>query len=342
MLLRLLLRLEAFFPVPLPANVKTSIQIDNAAALDEVGGRAVVVAAEAVVRGHARAVSSVAWSPGSSRLATGSGDRTARVWEAAPGGRGGWRCVATLEGHADVVRSVAWSPDGHRLAIGSVDKTARLVVARHQRVAIPEEMWSYICECWSSDGWVVASPGEAAAMSGSAEVVLDSEGGDEGGQEAERPRVLVELEEAASASRECQVCLRESHATGKQDEGGYGPDGDVRSRRGGLYSVLARAVGEGKVELHFVTTPGVCDVTAAALSHVDAELGVQVVPDDEAAQLASLKSPSVVKLLARPADSKRPKRSRRQEVASLTVDSVDTLAQVKAKLWEALQPRTHS
>lgn len=50
--------------------------------------------------------------------------------------------------------------------------------------------------------------------------MLGNEGGDEGGQEAERPRVLVELEEAASASRECQVCLPESHATGKQDEGG--------------------------------------------------------------------------------------------------------------------------
>eukprot|EP00873_Tetraselmis_striata_P035810 jgi/Tetstr1/456074/TSEL_042844.t1 len=91
MLLRLLLRLEAFFPVPLPANVKTSMQIDNAAALDEVGGGAVVVAAEAVVRGHTRAVSSVAWSPGGSRLAT-----------------------------------YRQRSDGHRLAIGSVDKTARV------------------------------------------------------------------------------------------------------------------------------------------------------------------------------------------------------------------------
>eukprot|EP00873_Tetraselmis_striata_P012791 jgi/Tetstr1/433055/TSEL_022390.t1 len=97
-----------------------------AAALGEVGGGAVVVAAEAVVRGHAGTVYSVAWSPDGSRLATCSRDKTARVWEAAPGGGGGWRCVATLEGHTKSVFCVAWSPDGRRLATGSDDYTARV------------------------------------------------------------------------------------------------------------------------------------------------------------------------------------------------------------------------
>eukprot|EP00873_Tetraselmis_striata_P035807 jgi/Tetstr1/456071/TSEL_042841.t1 len=97
-----------------------------AAALGEVGGGAVVVAAEAVVRGHTSDVNSVAWSPDGSRLATCSDDGTARVWEAAPGGGGGWRCVATLEGHTERVWSVAWSPDGSLLATGSWEKTARV------------------------------------------------------------------------------------------------------------------------------------------------------------------------------------------------------------------------
>eukprot|EP00873_Tetraselmis_striata_P035800 jgi/Tetstr1/456064/TSEL_042834.t1 len=97
-----------------------------AAALGPVGGGAVVVAAEAIVRGHTKDVLSVAWSWDCRRMATGSWDSTARVWEAAPGGGGGWRCAATLEGHTGGVLSVSWRPDGRRLATGSVDKTVKV------------------------------------------------------------------------------------------------------------------------------------------------------------------------------------------------------------------------
>ena len=54
-------------------------------------------------------------------LITGSGDKTARVWDVASR-----RCVATLEGHTDEVIAVAASPDGRTLATGSEDGTARL------------------------------------------------------------------------------------------------------------------------------------------------------------------------------------------------------------------------
>jgi hypothetical protein len=54
----------------------------------------------------------------------------------------------------------------------------------------------------------------------------------------------------------------------------------------------------------------------AALTYSDAELGVELVVDDEAAQLASLSAPSVNELLAKAesggAGGRRPKRSRRQ------------------------------
>ncbi|MEU9214431.1 WD40 repeat domain-containing protein, partial [Streptomyces sp. NPDC048415] len=54
-------------------------------------------------------------------LATGSYDKTTRLWDVATG-----RALTTFAGHTDVVTSVAFSPDGHTLATGSYDKTTRL------------------------------------------------------------------------------------------------------------------------------------------------------------------------------------------------------------------------
>jgi WD40 repeat protein len=73
------------------------------------------------LRGHNNRVASVAWSPDARRLATGSADQTAKVWDAASGQE-----LLTLRGHDDVVTSVAWSPDGQRLATGSRDNTAKV------------------------------------------------------------------------------------------------------------------------------------------------------------------------------------------------------------------------
>src|SRR5439155_1623168 len=64
--------------------------------------------------GHSGPVYSVAWSPDGKRLATGSYDKTAKVWDAEAG-----KELLTLGGHRDRVWSVAWSPDGKRLATGS-------------------------------------------------------------------------------------------------------------------------------------------------------------------------------------------------------------------------------
>ncbi|PNH11155.1 Vegetative incompatibility protein HET-E-1 [Tetrabaena socialis] len=55
------------------------------------------------------------------QLASGSNDKTLRLWDTATG-----QCRATLEGHTDWVNSVAFSPDGRQLASGSDDKTLRL------------------------------------------------------------------------------------------------------------------------------------------------------------------------------------------------------------------------
>jgi hypothetical protein len=73
------------------------------------------------LKGHANYVFSVAFSPEGARIVTGSGDKTARVWDAESG-----RELLTLKGHAGPVSSVAFSPDGTRIITGSGDKTARV------------------------------------------------------------------------------------------------------------------------------------------------------------------------------------------------------------------------
>ncbi|MER3441876.1 MAG: hypothetical protein C4296_10990 [Gemmataceae bacterium] len=71
--------------------------------------------------GHTHYVLSVAFSPDGGYLASGSFDKTVRVWQVATG-----QHVRTLQGHTDWVRSVAFSPDGRYLASGSGDKTVRV------------------------------------------------------------------------------------------------------------------------------------------------------------------------------------------------------------------------
>jgi WD40 repeat protein len=54
-------------------------------------------------------------------LATGSWDKTARIWDVATGQES-----LSLKGHDNYVYGVAWSPDGKMLATGSLDKTVKV------------------------------------------------------------------------------------------------------------------------------------------------------------------------------------------------------------------------
>jgi WD40 repeat protein len=68
------------------------------------------------LKGHAHYVWTVAFSPDSRYLASGSWDSTVKVWDlAAPESAE----PVTLRGHAGFIRSLAFSPDGRRLATAS-------------------------------------------------------------------------------------------------------------------------------------------------------------------------------------------------------------------------------
>jgi|GEM_PF-2819559 len=73
------------------------------------------------LEGHSYGVYSVSFSPDGKFLASGSGDRTVKIWEV-----GSWELIKTLEGHSDYVNGLSFSPDGKFLASGSDDKTIKI------------------------------------------------------------------------------------------------------------------------------------------------------------------------------------------------------------------------
>lgn len=73
------------------------------------------------LRGHKGEIGRIAWSPDGRMLASGSKDKTIRLWNAETGD-----CLQTFEGHEGAVWSVAFHPTGRTLASGSQDKTVKL------------------------------------------------------------------------------------------------------------------------------------------------------------------------------------------------------------------------
>ena len=71
--------------------------------------------------GHGGEVTCVAFSPDGGQLASGSNDKTVKLWDVLSG-----ECLKTFDQHQGGVLSVTFSPDGDQLASGSYDNAVKL------------------------------------------------------------------------------------------------------------------------------------------------------------------------------------------------------------------------
>jgi WD40 repeat protein/serine/threonine protein kinase len=109
--------------------------------------------------GHRARITAVSWSPDGQRLATASGDATAKVWDGSSG-----RELFTLRGHMGGVLAVAWSPQGKRLATASADGTAKVWdgVTGQELLSLKRQASGLWSVCWSPDGKFLATAGDIA------------------------------------------------------------------------------------------------------------------------------------------------------------------------------------
>jgi WD40 repeat protein len=107
-----------------------------------------------VLEGHTSAVFSVVFSPDATCIASGSNDKTVRIWDTQTSGQ-----LALLDGHTSYVYSVVFSPDGTRIASGSHDNTVRIWVTQTggELVRLEGHTSAVTSVVFSSDGTSITS-----------------------------------------------------------------------------------------------------------------------------------------------------------------------------------------
>ncbi|MCY4553547.1 MAG: T9SS type A sorting domain-containing protein [Candidatus Poribacteria bacterium] len=108
------------------------------------------------LEGHTSGITSVAFAPRGTILASGSEDNTVKLWEVAT-----QKNVGTFEGHTSIVTSVAFAQRGTILASGSVDNTVKLWdIATQKNVGTLEGHTSGVYSvAFAPDGVMLASGG---------------------------------------------------------------------------------------------------------------------------------------------------------------------------------------
>lgn len=116
------------------------------------------------LRAHAGPIHSIVFAPDGKTFVTGSGDKTATIWDGST-----LRMRTVLQGHTDSIWCVAFSPDGKSIATASLDGTARvwdartgrqrLVFVGHGRPSADGKRLAVYTVAFSPRGGIIASGG---------------------------------------------------------------------------------------------------------------------------------------------------------------------------------------